>query len=82
MAEMHKKRRDLHHGAKHSGFILNDKGNHTDRSKSPYKPNTKAATPKTPTKKTPKVGRPKGKSSTKISLNVPLAESNQTRGDR
>lgn len=36
MAEMHKKRRDLHHGAKHSGFILNDKGNHTDRSKSPY----------------------------------------------
>ena len=51
--------------------------------KTEEKPNTKATPPKAPTKiKTPNAGRPKGKPSTKISLNVPLAESNQTRGDR
>ncbi len=40
--------------------------------KTEEKPNTKATPPKAPTKKkTPNAGRPKGKPSTKISLNVP-----------
>lgn len=40
--------------------------------KTEEKPNTKATPPKIPTKKkTPNAGRPKGKPSTKISLNVP-----------
>lgn len=40
--------------------------------KTEEKPSTKATPPKAPTKKkTPNAGRPKGKPSTKISLNVP-----------
>ena len=40
--------------------------------KTEEKPNTKATPPKAPTKKkTPNAGSPKGKPSTKISLNVP-----------